>query len=149
MSSVKISNLTKKQADMFVSWFTEIGIGRNSFNDFLITNGEKEITDNELIWDSNNYIPIEYAEHEIVVNNMPDQEISNNFLNKLEYNKACNDNKIIKTKGSFDDKRLIIDFYSICCVTDYLKILDILSKYSCTTKYIKENSVLRAKFNKQ
>ena len=69
MSSVKISNLTKKQADMFVSWFTEIGVGRDSFNDFLITNDVKSIEEDKLKWDSYDYIPIEYAEHEIIINN--------------------------------------------------------------------------------
>ncbi len=69
MSSVKISNLTKKQADMFVSWFTEIGVGRDSFNDFLITNDVKSIEEDELKWNVLAFDKEGHINHEIIIKN--------------------------------------------------------------------------------
>lgn len=61
-ASVLIAGLTDKQADMFVSWFSEIGIGRDSLNDFLITNSVEKVEEcnEEIVFDTSNISPMKH-----------------------------------------------------------------------------------------
>jgi len=61
-ASIVIAGLTDKQADMFISWFSEIGIGRDSFNDFLITNDVEKVEEcnEEVKFDTSSISPMKH-----------------------------------------------------------------------------------------
>jgi len=47
---------------MFISWFSEIGIGRDSFNDFLITNDVEKVEEcnEEVKFDTSSISPMKH-----------------------------------------------------------------------------------------